>query len=1449
MAGADFYYLWVDDLSTGTSQVIGQTHVTGTSYTPTTPLTDNHSYRTWVQAGNVFGNGPWSSAVDFATGTAPVAPPTAAATLTSPAAFVPTLRPTFGWNAVSGASDYDLWVDDQSTGTSQVVRQTQVSGLSFSPATDLVDGHTYRAWVRAGNVFGYGPWSSYRDTTIDTVQPSITGLAVSPRPITNVRRPTFSGVFSASVSGIDTARTTFQLDSQDVTASATADSSGFSFMPTADLSEGAHVLQVTVYSGAGLTTTGSISVTTDYTPPSAPIITNLIVTADRITASGPTDPDVVSVHAAADTANVESAIISSFVVVFARTDSDTFTGTIQLEDAAGNLSPILQQSFAFGVNAPPVSISELNFFVPGGKQKIDVGSDTFTDSTSVTVRYTITGGTAPFTSTVNGTSASPIGSVGNIFEATLNNLPNGRQTVFVSVSDSADQSDNTAKALVVDVSSPAITMTDVVNTAPLSFLYLNDSSVTPVRDTTSDLYFPRATYDRRTFAPAGNANDGESNIQTVRVLLYQTNWLANDLAFPFPDYGPYISSLVSSLVNQTPIASAVVYDGSSGTPGSFLEFSATNLTSARPETPAGKIEVLILEATDTLGNKGYASISLKIDTSAPKLGGTVSGSPPNQTFTMSGGGPLLYVSADTDAIRLMKAGTRMLRAEHDGAWILPQSVPGSGSSGVSFAINTEDMAGNYADQTVNFNNTEADVAGTYTEFFGLTVTRTDFFEFFEPPDNWIPDSHTTGIYGGSVAASRSLAADGAQIDDPSQFYGSGTNLSEVTINNQNWLVKLPSWADQSPVSTPYSIIASFPNIGQYNLVSPATVIAGSPVPVTPQYNIQTNVSLYIGSIAKDLPGSSSAWTGGTSGEVDISPSEIQGLRAGKCSVRANIGSTNYVTGYNSISVPKPQDQGGLRFTSSIEEASVEESIISSGSGTSKDRAITVYEVTPDTLVAGQRTKLRIRAYVGDDAKPGDFVPVSFSPSTGQGAGTGALNIVPVDTNGNPDPNGTPGSSGNGRVVFEDSFNATVFQTVEVLVEPSVDDQATTDVNEGALGVFDVTVADKTLQRMVNVVKFEWQDHENKPVSIVHETPPDDESPYLQGTGQPGGIGGFGGPHSDTGFHNFQDPFRFADLVFNSAGSDGLKTITCSMISNVSETPTNGIDGTNAFVLKQLTADSTAYATDNGILGLMMLNNPQGSSGQRKTFDALVINPVFGFKGTRTFYETGIGTNTYMTRRLLLVATLDSLTSPTTMAATLSTDVPGSSGAYATGSTPIVLSKTGSGLTFQTINGSFVVRINRITSNNAAAPDDFTATVSSTLLDVSGQDIDAIESGNTTLEFRTDLLHNADTPAILIGNADAVIGGTYHIAFAVAESSAPPPWAGRITVSQGATSVVDANFKVDQSKPNDPFLMMDKTSGGTLFMFKDGAAAIIRGKTNQILAHDGDTVEARVSTDK
>ena len=153
VSGATSYHIQVDDNSSFSSPVINTT-TSSSSYTPSSGLASG-TYFWRVQASNACGYGGWSSTWSVTIQTTPAAP-----TLSSPSNGSSTCdqTPTFNWNAVSGATSYNVQVDNDAGFGSPVI-DTTTGGTSYTPGTSLPAG-TYYWRVRASTACGYGGWSS-----------------------------------------------------------------------------------------------------------------------------------------------------------------------------------------------------------------------------------------------------------------------------------------------------------------------------------------------------------------------------------------------------------------------------------------------------------------------------------------------------------------------------------------------------------------------------------------------------------------------------------------------------------------------------------------------------------------------------------------------------------------------------------------------------------------------------------------------------------------------------------------------------------------------------------------------------------------------------------------------------------------------------------------------------------------------------------------------------------------------------------------------------------------------------------------------------------------------------------------------------------------------------------------------------------------------------------------
>ncbi|MFN9720516.1 MAG: ELWxxDGT repeat protein [Planctomycetota bacterium] len=78
-------------------------------------------------------------------------------------------RPTFSWNTIAGAQNYEVWIRNRTTNQSPVVL-TPVTGTSFTPAMDLGIGN-FTIWVRAVGDVGTpaSVWSSPRNFAINSL--------------------------------------------------------------------------------------------------------------------------------------------------------------------------------------------------------------------------------------------------------------------------------------------------------------------------------------------------------------------------------------------------------------------------------------------------------------------------------------------------------------------------------------------------------------------------------------------------------------------------------------------------------------------------------------------------------------------------------------------------------------------------------------------------------------------------------------------------------------------------------------------------------------------------------------------------------------------------------------------------------------------------------------------------------------------------------------------------------------------------------------------------------------------------------------------------------------------------------------------------------------------------------------------------------------------------------
>jgi hypothetical protein len=106
--------------------------------------------------------------------------------LTGPTGTPLTLRPAATWNTIDGATGYQVRIDDQAAGTTNIFPNSTTTGTNWSPPSDLVSGRGYRVYVRALRGTAPGPWAEPEDFIVGV--PTKTGPTGTPTTL----RPTLS---------------------------------------------------------------------------------------------------------------------------------------------------------------------------------------------------------------------------------------------------------------------------------------------------------------------------------------------------------------------------------------------------------------------------------------------------------------------------------------------------------------------------------------------------------------------------------------------------------------------------------------------------------------------------------------------------------------------------------------------------------------------------------------------------------------------------------------------------------------------------------------------------------------------------------------------------------------------------------------------------------------------------------------------------------------------------------------------------------------------------------------------------------------------------------------------------------------------------------------------------------------------------------------------------------
>jgi len=243
------------------------------SVTPPAVLVNGSSVYWVVRSKNVSGTSAWGSAMAFKIRAKPAVP-----SLVAPNGPVPSLKPTYSWNSVPGATNYDLFTSVSGGTTINVSYTSAEAGCSsggtcsITPATVNANGSSIYWLVRAKNIGGISDWSSPM-TLIIAAQPPTPSL-VSPQGIITTLTPTYSwnAVLGAtdydlyfSISGGTTSNITYSA----IAAGCSSGTGICSITPVGPMSNGASVywLVRSRNSGGVSSWSGSLSYLVSIIPP------------------------------------------------------------------------------------------------------------------------------------------------------------------------------------------------------------------------------------------------------------------------------------------------------------------------------------------------------------------------------------------------------------------------------------------------------------------------------------------------------------------------------------------------------------------------------------------------------------------------------------------------------------------------------------------------------------------------------------------------------------------------------------------------------------------------------------------------------------------------------------------------------------------------------------------------------------------------------------------------------------------------------------------------------------------------------------------------------------------------------------------------------------------------------------------------------------------------------
>ena len=230
--------------------------------------------------------------------------------------------PTFAWTAISGASNYDVWIGDAKT-NKVVIRDKFVTSSSFTPAKDTDFGQ-YRIWVRAQNGDSVGGWSLATTFSVG-VAPTLT----DPPTIGTSGKPQFSWTGVA------------QTEKYEIWIDKINENSRVRVLYQTDITATTYTVPTALPSGSYRVWIRAISRMGEATTWSAPVNFTISLTAPSLDSAEPLPTD-----------GLASQIVSADLHFVQTDDVDRLDPVVSPTDEQGGESPrpVTQPATGFGIS-------------------------------------------------------------------------------------------------------------------------------------------------------------------------------------------------------------------------------------------------------------------------------------------------------------------------------------------------------------------------------------------------------------------------------------------------------------------------------------------------------------------------------------------------------------------------------------------------------------------------------------------------------------------------------------------------------------------------------------------------------------------------------------------------------------------------------------------------------------------------------------------------------------------------------------------------------------------------------------------------------------------------------------------------------------------------------------------------------------------------------------------